>query len=83
MKFSKVLVALIAGAGEAVAAWREERATGAGAELRQALGTAVFYGMIGVTFFGLIFTPVFYVVTRRLGDLAWRSTHRTPRAPAE
>jgi multidrug efflux pump subunit AcrB len=39
-------------------------AVGAGAELRQALGTAVFFGMIGVTLFGLIFTPVFYVVTR-------------------
>jgi hydrophobe/amphiphile efflux-1 (HAE1) family protein len=37
---------------------------GAGAELRQTLGTAVFSGMIGVTVFGLIFTPVFYVVTR-------------------
>ena len=41
-------------------------ATGAGAELRQALGVAVFFGMIGVTVFGLVFTPVFYVVTRRL-----------------
>ena len=40
-------------------------ALGAGAELRQTLGTAVFSGMIGVTLFGLIFTPVFYVVTRR------------------
>jgi HAE1 family hydrophobic/amphiphilic exporter-1 len=40
-------------------------ATGAGAEMRQSLGTAVFYGMIGVTFFGLIFTPVFYVVVRK------------------
>ena len=39
-------------------------AIGAGAELRQALGTAVFFGMIGVTAFGLIFTPVFYVVSR-------------------
>ena len=39
-------------------------ATGAGAELRQTLGTAVFSGMIGVTLFGLIFTPVFYVVAR-------------------
>ncbi len=58
-------------------------ATGAGAELRQALGTAVFVGMIGVTFFGLLFTPVFYVVTRRLADLTWRSTHRSARAPAE
>jgi multidrug efflux pump subunit AcrB len=43
-------------------------ATGAGAELRQALGTAVFFGMIGVTAFGLIFTPTFYVVSRALGD---------------
>jgi multidrug efflux pump subunit AcrB len=40
-------------------------AKGAGAEMRQSLGTAVFYGMIGVTFFGLIFTPAFYVVVRR------------------
>ncbi|MGH8046207.1 MAG: efflux RND transporter permease subunit [Chthoniobacterales bacterium] len=37
-------------------------ATGAGAEMRQALGTTVFSGMLGVTFFGLLFTPVFYVV---------------------
>ena len=37
---------------------------GAGAELRQTLGTTVFSGMIGVTLFGLIFTPVFYVVSR-------------------
>jgi multidrug efflux pump subunit AcrB len=44
-------------------------ATGAGAELRQALGTAVFAGMIGVTLFGLIFTPVFYVLARRLAGL--------------
>jgi multidrug efflux pump subunit AcrB len=42
-------------------------ATGAGAELRQALGTAVFFGMAGVTGFGLIFTPTFYVVCRALG----------------
>src|SRR6202008_360789 len=39
-------------------------AIGAGAELRQTLGTAVFFGMIGVTVFGLLFTPAFYVVTR-------------------
>jgi hydrophobic/amphiphilic exporter-1 (mainly G- bacteria), HAE1 family len=43
-------------------------ATGAGAEMRQSLGIAVFSGMIGVTFFGLLFTPVFYVVCRWLGD---------------
>jgi hydrophobe/amphiphile efflux-1 (HAE1) family protein len=47
-------------------------AIGAGAELRQALGTAVFAGMIGVTFFGLIFTPVFYVTCRWLGDFFGR-----------
>jgi hydrophobe/amphiphile efflux-1 (HAE1) family protein len=41
-------------------------ATGAGAELRQTLGTAVFSGMIGVTAFGLVFTPVFYVVCRKI-----------------
>jgi len=41
-------------------------AEGAGAEMRQSLGTAVFSGMLGVTAFGLVFTPVFYVVCRRL-----------------
>ncbi len=41
-------------------------ATGAGSEMRVALGTAVFYGMLGVTIFGLLFTPVFYVVIRGL-----------------
>ncbi len=39
--------------------------TGAGAEMRRTLGTAVFSGMIGVTFFGLILTPVFYYVVER------------------
>ncbi len=43
-------------------------AKGAGAELRQALGVAVFFGMIGVTVFGLLFTPVFYVTTRMLSE---------------
>ena len=43
-------------------------ATGAGAELRQALGTAVFFGMLGVTLFGLLFTPVFYVLIRWIGS---------------
>ena len=48
-------------------------ATGAGAEMRQSLGTAVFFGMIGVTVFGLLFTPLFYVVCRRLGEIfTWR-----------
>jgi len=49
-------------------------ASGAGAELRRALGVAVFFGMIGVTLFGLIFTPVFYVVTRWLNDAISRKT---------
>jgi len=50
-------------------------ATGPGAELRQALGTAVFFGMLGVTFFGLVFTPTFYVATRTLAGRmeAWRA----------
>src|SRR5260221_8059425 len=39
-------------------------ASGAGAEMRRALGTAVFSGMLGVTFFGIFLTPVFYVVIR-------------------
>ncbi len=43
-------------------------ATGAGAEMRQSLGTAVFFGMLGVTGFGLLFTPVFYVVVRGLAN---------------
>jgi HAE1 family hydrophobic/amphiphilic exporter-1 len=41
-------------------------ASGAGAEMRQSLGTTVFFGMLGVTFFGLIFTPAFYVIVRGL-----------------
>ena len=60
-------------------------AIGAGAELRQTLGTAVFAGMIGVTAFGLIFTPIFYVVCRWLAEKT--SRHRpaaeAPPAPAE
>ena len=41
-------------------------ASGPGAEMRQSLGTAVFSGMLGVTFFGLVLTPVFYVGLRRI-----------------
>jgi len=52
-------------------------ATGPGAEMRQALGTAVFSGMLGVTLFGLFLTPVFYVVVRDLS----RRRKKTP-APA-
>ena len=40
--------------------------TGAGAEMRHAMGIAVFFGMLGVTFFGLFLTPVFYVLLRAL-----------------
>jgi hydrophobe/amphiphile efflux-1 (HAE1) family protein len=40
--------------------------SGAGAEMRHAMGVAVFFGMLGVTFFGLVLTPVFYVVIQRL-----------------
>jgi multidrug efflux pump subunit AcrB len=42
-------------------------ATGAGAEMRQSLGTAVFSGMLGVTAFGLLFTPAFYTIVRKIG----------------
>lgn len=58
-------------------------AVGAGAELRQALGTAVFAGMIGVTVFGLVFTPVFYVVCRWLAGLFTRKRPETAGQPAE
>jgi len=57
-------------------------ATGAGAELRQALGTAVFFGMAGVTGFGLLFTPTFYVVCRRLGDRLARLRRHDAAEPA-
>ncbi|CAA9527674.1 MAG: RND efflux system, inner membrane transporter [uncultured Sphingomonas sp.] len=57
-------------------------ATGAGAELRQALGTAVFFGMIGVTAFGLIFTPTFYVVCRTLADRISSRRRGNSAAPA-
>jgi multidrug efflux pump len=43
-------------------------AEGAGGEMRRALGTAVFSGMLGVTFFGIFLTPVFYNVIRRLTE---------------
>ena len=55
--------------------------TGAGAEMRQALGTAVFSGMLGVTFFGLLFTPVFYIVCRA-GAQYFERRRGAPDAPA-
>jgi len=57
-------------------------ATGAGAEMRQSLGTAVFSGMIGVTVFGLIFTPIFYVVVRKFARKP-KEQGSERRAPAE
>jgi HAE1 family hydrophobic/amphiphilic exporter-1 len=51
-------------------------ARGAGAELRASLGTAVFAGMIGVTVFGLLFTPVFYVLCRAAPDAVRRGWRR-------
>ncbi|QDX27920.1 efflux RND transporter permease subunit [Sphingomonas suaedae] len=51
-------------------------ASGAAAELRQALGVAVFFGMIGVTIFGLLFTPAFYVISRKFGIWATAQTAR-------
>jgi multidrug efflux pump len=40
--------------------------SGAGSEMRHAMGIAVFFGMLGVTLFGLMLTPVFYVILRKL-----------------
>jgi len=54
--------------------------TGAGAEMRRAMGTAVFSGMIGVTFLGLFFTPVFYVLVMKLGRQ--KKAAATPKIPA-
>ncbi len=51
-------------------------AEGAGAEMRQTLGTAVFFGMLGVTLFGIFLTPVFYYVIQWFTDLRMRN--RTP-----
>jgi hydrophobe/amphiphile efflux-1 (HAE1) family protein len=56
-------------------------ATGAGAEMRQSLGTAVFAGMLGVTFFGLGFTPVFYTLVRAVALLR-RPRRRVKKASA-
>jgi len=52
---------------------------GAGAEMRQSIGVAVFSGMLGVTFFGLIFTPVFYVLFRKLEIAFGRNTAKDGR----
>ena len=57
-------------------------ATGAGAEMRQSLGTAVFGGMLGVTGFGLIFTPAFYTLVQRIGTRRARAAERAFAADA-
>ena len=60
-------------------------ATGAGSEMRQALGTAVFYGMLGVTIFGIFLTPIFFVsirwVTEGYGRWRNRPTEPVPATP--
>jgi hydrophobe/amphiphile efflux-1 (HAE1) family protein len=53
--------------------------TGAGSEMRRAMGVAVFSGMLGVTFFGLLLTPVFYVVIRGLVER--RAPSASPSSP--
>jgi multidrug efflux pump len=61
--------------------------SGAGAEMRHAMGVAVFFGMLGVTFFGLVLTPVFYVtlrlLTRRKEPKEAAPSAVLPPAPAE
>ena len=57
-------------------------AKGAGAEMRQVLGTAVFSGMIGVTLFGLLLTPVFFSVVMRLSG-GLKAAADAPRPKAE
>ena len=57
-------------------------ASGPGAEMRQSLGTSVFSGMLGVTIFGLIFTPVFYVVSRWLSSKLPQGGKPKPTSPS-
>ncbi len=54
--------------------------SGAGAEMRHAMGVAVFFGMLGVTLFGLFLTPVFYVLLRSIGkgELRSAAVHEAP-----
>jgi multidrug efflux pump subunit AcrB len=46
--------------------------------MRQAVGVAVFFGMLGVTLFGLVFTPIFYMIVRNLADGSQRKTQAGP-----
>jgi multidrug efflux pump len=57
-------------------------ATGAGAEMRRSLGTAVFSGMLGVTAFGVFLTPVFFFVIQVLGESQWFNNRRVQKAVA-
>ena len=52
--------------------------SGAGAEMRHAIGVAVFWGMLGVTFFGLFLTPLFYVLLRSLAKRFEQPVHTAP-----
>ena len=56
--------------------------SGAGAEMRHAMGVAVFSGMLGVTFFGLVLTPVFYVVIQGLAERRARTARQFALEPA-
>ena len=58
-------------------------AQGAGAEMRCTLGLAVFSGMLGVTVFGIFFTPVFYYVVRWLSSKRPLSDHALPPSETE
>jgi multidrug efflux pump len=58
-------------------------AVGAGAEMRRAMGVAVFAGMLGVTLFGLVLTPVFYVVLRAIEKVVARREVPKNSKPAE
>jgi multidrug efflux pump len=55
---------------------------GAGAEMRHAMGVAVFSGMLGVTAFGLLLTPVFYLTIRKLTANKARASTQMPLLPA-
>ncbi len=57
-------------------------ARGAGAEMRRALGLAVFSSMLGVTFFGVFLTPVFFYLLRRHSDRAVVPVSQEGEAPA-
>jgi multidrug efflux pump len=61
--------------------WPLVASHGAGAEMRHAMGTAVFSGMIGVTLFGLFLTPIFYVIVTKFGRKARPADRRDRKEP--